>query len=212
MDSLISHCGPRSCTRQTYSISLFQLPRVRSATTRFLEVSEHFPEKIYEQGACIGIPLIVIATIWSRRHRGEFLTKVLIATVIVSCVLACGPFLRVAGHPVFPMPWLLIEKLPLIKSALPVRLVMYAFLALSVIFTMWLSDPLTGRSEKIVGVVATLIMLMPNPAASFWASRAPLPMSSAMVVQIGCSLPTTSCCRCLTGRRECACCGRLRAE
>jgi hypothetical protein len=139
-------------------------------------IASTFPANIYEQGACIGIPLIAIATIWSRRHRSEFLTKFLIATVVVSCVLACGPFLRVAGHPVFPMPWLLIEKLPLIKSALPVRLVMYAFLALSVIFTMWLCDPLTGRTEKIVGAVATIIMLMPNPAASFWASRAPLPM------------------------------------
>ncbi|HXN85454.1 MAG TPA: hypothetical protein VN867_05250 [Candidatus Binataceae bacterium] len=139
-------------------------------------IASTFPGNIYEQGACIGMPLIAIATIWARRHRGEFLTKFLIATVVVSCVLACGPFLRVAGHPVFPMPWLLIEKLPLIKSALPVRLVMYGFLSLSVVFAMWLCDPLTGRSEKIMGVVATIVMLMPNPAASFWASRAPLPM------------------------------------
>jgi hypothetical protein len=73
------------------------------------------------------------------------------------------------------MPWLLIEKLPLIKSALPARLVMYAFLALAMIFTMWFCDPLTGRKEKIAGAVATMLMIAPNPAATFWATPAPLP-------------------------------------
>lgn len=139
------------------------------------KVSRNFPGNIFEQGACLGIPLLAIAAVWSRRHRGEFMPKLLIAVVAASCILAVGPFLQVGGHPVLPMPWLLVEKLPLIKSALPVRLVMYAFLSLAVIFTMWLCDPLTGSIEKVVGTFATLIMLMPNPAASFWASRAPLP-------------------------------------
>jgi hypothetical protein len=138
-------------------------------------ISASFTGNIFEQGACIGIPLLSIAIIWSRRRRGEFLPKLLIATIAAICVLAIGPFLQVAGHPVFPMPWLLVEKLPLLKSALPVRLVMFAFLALAVIFTMWLCDPLTGSVEKVIGTAATLVMLMPNPAASFWASRAPLP-------------------------------------
>ena len=141
----------------------------------FEKISANFPGNIFEQGACIGIPLLAITIIWSRRHRGEFRTKLLIATVATSCILAIGPFLQIAGHPVFPMPWLLVEKLPLLKSAMPVRLVMFAFLALALIFTMWLCDPLTGSAEKLVGTAATLIMLIPNPVASFWASRAPLP-------------------------------------
>ncbi len=139
------------------------------------QISATFPGDIYEQGACLGIPLLAIAAVWSRRHRGELLPKLLLATVAVCCILAVGPFLQIAGHPVLPMPWLVVEKLPLIKSAVPARLVMYAFLALAVIFTMWLCDPLTGPAEKAIGTLATLIMLMPNPAASFWARRAPLP-------------------------------------
>ena len=138
-------------------------------------ISHNFSGNIFEQGACIGFPLLAIAVIWSRRHRGEFIARIPLATVIVSCVLAAGPFLHLAGRPVFPMPWLLIEKLPLIKSALPTRLVMYAFLALAVIFAMWFCDPLTGRKEKIAGAIATMLMMAPNPAATFWASPAPLP-------------------------------------
>lgn len=139
------------------------------------KISASFPGNIYEQGACLGIPLLMIATVWSRRHRGELLPKLLLTTVGVSCILALGPFLHIAGHSLLPMPWLVLEKLPLIKSAVPARLVMYAFLALAVIFTMWLCDPRTGSAEKAIGVLAALVMLMPNPAASFWASRAPLP-------------------------------------
>ena len=139
------------------------------------KISANFPGNIFEQGACFGIPLLAIAAIWSRRHRGKLMPKLLIATVVASCILALGPFLQVGGHAIFPMPWLLVEKLPLIKGGLPIRLVLYAFLALAVTFTMWLCDPLTGSAEKVIGTFATLIMLMPNPSASFWASRVPLP-------------------------------------
>ncbi len=139
------------------------------------KLSANFPGNIFEQGACLGMPLLAIAALWSRRHRGELMPKLLIATIAASCILALGPFLQIGGHPALPMPWLLVEKLPLIKGALPIRLVMYAFFALAVIFTMWFCDPRTGSTEKVIGTIATLIMLMPNPSASFWASRVPLP-------------------------------------
>lgn len=139
------------------------------------KISAQFPGNIFEQGACIGIPLLAIAAIWRRRHRGELMPKLLLATVAVSCILALGPFLQIGGRALLPMPWLLVEKLPLLKGALPIRLMLYAFLALALIFTMWFCDPLTGSTEKAFGAFATIIMLMPNPAAWFWTSRVPLP-------------------------------------
>ncbi len=139
------------------------------------KISATFPGNIFEQGACFGIPLLAVATIWCLRHRSELTTKLLMATIVVSSILALGPFLQIAGHLTLPMPWLAIEKLPLIKSAVPARLVMYAFLALAVIFALWLSDPKTGRIEKGIGIFAVVLMLMPNLSASFWATRAPLP-------------------------------------
>jgi hypothetical protein len=38
------------------------------------------------------------------------------------------------------------------------------------IFTLWLSDPATARYEKLAGVAFTFLMMVPNPAASFWAT------------------------------------------
>ncbi len=164
----------------TYSADLlnFVIPTAANAVgaNRLFEaVSGTFPGNIYEQGACVGLPLIAIAALWGRRHLGEFRARLLLATLIAICVLAAGPFLQVAGRAMFPMPWLLVEKLPLVRNAIPVRLMGFAFLALAIIFTLWFCDPRTGRIEKAAGAAAVLLMLLPNPAASFWASPSPLP-------------------------------------
>jgi hypothetical protein len=139
------------------------------------KISANFTGNIFEQGACIGIPLIVVAIVWGRRHWDELTAKILLGTLLVICVFSLGPFLQIGGRPIFPMPWLLLGKLPLLKSALPVRLMVFAFVPLALVFTLWFSDPMTGGAERLVGVVATLAMLMPNPAAAFWASPAPVP-------------------------------------
>ena len=138
------------------------------------KVAANFPGNIFEQSASLGVPLI-IAVLWYRRHRTELMPRLLLATVAISAVLALGPFLNIAGHPTLPMPWLVMEKLPLIKGALPIRLTLFAFLALSIVLALWLSDPRTHAFEKAIGTLAMVVMLMPNPSASFWTSPVRLP-------------------------------------
>ena len=164
----------------TFSVDLlnFVVPTSADAIgslSVFERISRNFTGDIFEQGACIGVPLLAIVVIWTRRHRGEFAVKLLLATIAISCVLACGPLLHIAGRAVLPMPWLFVEKLPLLKSSIPARLMAYAFLALAIIFSMWFRDPLTGTREKAIGTFATLMMMVPNLSAPFWATRAPLP-------------------------------------
>lgn len=163
-----------------YSADLlnFIIPTEANAVgaNRFLTaISVHFSGNIYEQGACLGVPLILIMIAWTRRHSSELRARLLMTMVAMISLFALGPFLQVAGHPIFPMPWLLVERLPLLKSALPSRLMPFAFLAAALIFTLWLSDPATPRYEKIAGVAFTFLMMLPNPAASFWASPDPVP-------------------------------------
>jgi hypothetical protein len=163
-----------------YSADLlnFVIPSEANAVgaNRLLEaVSSRYSGNIYEQGACLGIPLILMMTAWARRHWDELRARVLASMVVIISVFAAGPFLNVAGHPIAPMPWLLLERLPLLKSALPCRLMPFAFLAASAILTLWIDDPRTHRWEKIAGISFTLLMLLPNPAASFWASPDPTP-------------------------------------
>ena len=164
----------------TFSIDLLNLLVPTSVNAignlgQLRQITGAFTGNIFEQGACIGIPLFTIMFLWVRRHRSELATRLLVTTVVLSCILAAGPLLHIAGRPVLPMPWLVIEKLPLLKSAIPARLIAYAFLALAIIFTLWFCDPRTGSREKAIGTFATLLLMMPNPSASFWATRAPLP-------------------------------------
>jgi hypothetical protein len=163
-----------------YSIDLlnFFVPTSTNALgsiTILQQLSAKFPGNIFEQDGCIGIPLFVVAALWMRRHRGELMTRIVIAVVALSCILAIGPYLQIAGHLSLPMPWLLVEKFPLIRGALPVRMMLYAFLGMAMIFALWLADPLTGSFEKALGTFATVIILIPNPSASFWVSRVSLP-------------------------------------
>src|SRR5208283_2162598 len=61
-------------------------------------ISSKFTGNIFEQGACFGIPLLAVAIVWSLRHRGELTTKLLVATIALSSILALGPVLQIAGH------------------------------------------------------------------------------------------------------------------
>lgn len=138
-------------------------------------ISASFPGNIYEQGACLGVPLIMVAIAWTRRHRSELRARVLAATLAITCILALGPYLQIGGHPTSFMPWLLIERIPLLRSAMPVRLMPFAFLIAAMFLSLWLSDPATGTFARAAGVTLTLGLMLPNPAASFWASPSGVP-------------------------------------
>ncbi len=138
-------------------------------------ISSHFPGNLYEQGACLGLPLIVIAIVWTRRYRGELHARMLAAILAIACVLATGPYLHIGGRPVSFMPWLIVEHLPLLRSALPIRLMPFAFLAAAMIFSLWVTDPETAPYSKAVGAAFTFFLMLPNSAASFWVSPINLP-------------------------------------
>lgn len=133
-------------------------------------ITSHFTGTLYDQGAFIGLPLILIAFSWGRRHRREPFGRALILILLALCALAVGPLLRIAGLPLLPMPWQVFERLPVIKAALPVRLMGFAFLVLGLITAFWLTDPEVSRRTKAIGVVAVLVFMMPNLSASYWAT------------------------------------------
>ncbi len=140
-------------------------------TNRFARaISNRFTGTLYDQGACLGLPLIVIAVAWGRRHWSEPLARTLVLTLVAVCALAAGPVLHVAGVTVLPMPWLVFQRLPLVSGAMPARLMMFAFLVAAVIAALWLADPAVTPWAKLIGATATLVMMLPNPSASYWAS------------------------------------------
>jgi hypothetical protein len=73
------------------------------------------------------------------------------------------------------MPWLLVERLPILAIALPVRFIPYAFLALAMIASLWFASPFAGFGAKLLAAGALVLFLLPNPSADFWISRVDTP-------------------------------------
>ncbi len=94
-----------------------------------------------EDGAYLGIPLIMMVVAFAILRRRRRSTWLLVALFLVAVLLSLGPRLHVAGSGSVRLPWRLAASVPLVKELLPVRLAMYAWLAVSVISAVWLSEP-----------------------------------------------------------------------
>ena len=143
---------------------IFGTMQVATAITRT------FQGDIYENGAYLGLAIIVFVLVFRRRYWpepvGKFLT-ILFATLVVA---ALGPALHVAGRQGIALPWAIFDKLPLISIALPARFMMYAFLVVAVMAAMWFASPSANVGAKLAAAAIIVASIAPNPHASFWAS------------------------------------------
>ena len=90
----------------------------------------------------VGLPLLVLAVAlcvvaWRRR-----MTRFLIVMVVLLIILALGPTLHIdSWSAVGRLPWGRVWSLPIARSAYPVRLMLFVFLALAVMTALWLAGP-----------------------------------------------------------------------
>jgi len=90
----------------------------------------------------VGIPLLAIAVAlavvaWRRR-----MTRFLTVIVLVLIIGALGPALHIdSWSAVGNVPWSRVWSLPIVRSAYPVRLMVFVFLGLAVMTAMWLAGP-----------------------------------------------------------------------
>ncbi len=147
------------------------LGMARAAT----EITRNFQGNIYENGAYLGIAIILFVEVFRRRYWrepvGKFLTILLIAIVIA----AIGPTLHIAGMQGVSMPWAIAWRLPFISIALPVRFMMYAFLVVAIMAAMWFSASPARPLTKWIAAALILISIAPNPHPSFWVSSLDTP-------------------------------------
>src|SRR5262249_53944530 len=79
-------------------------------------VSDRFVGSIGEQGAYLGIPSLLIVALYARRSWRTPGGRFLIATLGATIVVALGSWLRVAGTSVVPLPWRLVQSLPVVEN------------------------------------------------------------------------------------------------
>lgn|GEM_PF-170171 len=124
-----------------------------------------------EAGAYLGLPLILIAVLYVRRHRFEPAGKIFAYCFAVTIVLSLGPILHVSlpGHPFgIVLPWWLLAKLPLLENTETVRFSMYAFLILAIISACYLARDLSRPAGKLALAAAVVLFTLPNTSAAYW--------------------------------------------
>lgn len=130
----------------------------------FYFISKLFHGNFSEDGSYIGIFFIlIVAFIAITNKKNKFLKSLLLFFTMV-IVASFGPILHIAGVPVSTAPWVLMYHLPLIRFALPVRFMVYAWLTLGLIISLWLSIKSTKSVLFIKNIVifCGLISIFPN--------------------------------------------------
>ena len=138
-------------------------------------VASRFPGNPSEQGAYLGLPLILILIFqFLGIRRRPYLTPVLV-NLIVLLLFSLGPTLHVAGvRTGIWLPWHLGLNLPFIQHALPTRFSMFVALLAALVAALWLSESRRGwdRTGRFALAALACLFLMPNPALPPWT---PLP-------------------------------------
>ena len=155
----------------------FLIPTVANlfgANAAFESVSSRFGFRS-EADAWVAWPLLAIIGLYLYSRWRKPLGKVLLVVLALIVVATLGPRLHVDGYTLFGLPWKLIEHLPLLKSALPARLMVYGFLILSLMTATVLASADLSNLTKYALSFAIAVFMLPNLDYRFWTSPLDLP-------------------------------------
>ena len=124
-----------------------------------------------ESSAYVGPVLLAIVVAYAVTRWRRPVTRVLVGVIAVSYVLSLGTKLHVAGNATdLPLPWAIPHLLPALDHVIPVRLFMYALLAIAIAVALWLAEP-AGRGWRWAAALVGTALLVPNLSADFWRGR-----------------------------------------
>ncbi len=111
------------------------------ATVRWFppEITDHATRP--SLGAYVGIPLLVLAVallVFARRRR---LVRFLFLMLVFVIVVSLGPVLTIGDRTIVTLPWHSLWFLTVLRSAYPVRFMVFAYLIFAVMVAVWLAGP-----------------------------------------------------------------------
>jgi hypothetical protein len=130
-----------------------------------------FPGNDSEQGAYLGLPLILMLVLFFRARHRQPMARALLVTMCVVAVMSMGPRLHLEqGLQWVRLPWHLLMHVPLISEALPIRFTLYVALCASLAAALWLAQ--AGTRRQVAGrfglAALAAMVLLPNPEAFTW--------------------------------------------
>lgn len=153
-------------------------------------VSDSFTGNVLENDAYLGLPLILISCWVARRWWADLTVRAATLTGVGLLVLSLGPSLHVAGHDTgIPLPWRLVQALPLAGEMLPSRLGQHVDLAAALLLAVFVDravvsgGPRARRAPALLALAAGVLLLplLPYPTTP---SSTPAFFTSASVHRI----------------------------
>jgi len=114
-----------------------------------------------ENASYLGVPLLLLALFAAWRWRRRPLVAVATWSGVALAVLSLGPQLHVGGHVSrLPLPWRVVEAIPVLGSALPSRLWVYVDLAVAVVLAVFVEELLRQRVAALRWAGAAALVLV----------------------------------------------------
>ena len=152
-------------------------------------ISRDFLGNIAENGAYLGLPLLVVlgSFAWHRRRQAD--ARLLLTLLALGFVAELGVALRVRGDRVVALPWALTESLPGLSHVLPVRFAMYVSLGVAVAAALWAASPRPAAWLRVALIGAAVVSLLPAVHRDFWSTTPTRPTFFAEDVYRECFRP-----------------------
>jgi hypothetical protein len=140
----------------------------------------HYPAGFTKSGASLhlerlidpssGILLLVIVLALAVLTWSSRLTRLLVILFVLIVALAIGPHPIIGAKHLGPVPWAQMWSLPIVRSAEPVRLMLFGYLVLAIIVAVWLAIPTGNRlllaSRWILGLATVVALLAYMPVSA----------------------------------------------
>jgi hypothetical protein len=147
----------------------------------FESISNRFTGSSGEQGAYIGVPLLLLLCLFAWRRRSDRIFRFVLVMMVFGFIAALGPRLNLLGHvTAIRLPWTPFIHLPITEYIIPSRLIVYAWLPAAVAVALGLSR-LGGRVSWALGIVGAALLLPATGATNlidgepYWSSSRPVP-------------------------------------
>lgn len=130
-------------------------------------LSDHFAGGLAEQTAYLGVPLLAMLLIVVRRMWPDPVVRWAAIVSSLLALLSLGNTLHLAGTDTgIPMPWALMDRIPLVREILPARLTLIVFLLVGLLVAVfldmvWRSPGWRPRVSALAVASAGLIALCP---------------------------------------------------
>lgn len=133
-------------------------------------ITGRFTGNLVESTGYLGVPLLVLMAVTAVRRWSRPLVRATAVVAVVLVVLSLGPRLHIRGAIMsVPLPWAVVDELPLLANMLPGRLMGLAFLAAAVLLAVAIDDLVPARRWRrwAPAVLATASIVSLVPTADF---------------------------------------------